>query len=127
MDTSFFGGAFFGGEFFSADTSAVVITGGFSGGGGYRHYTPSPPHVRSKLKRQIDRAVVQEAKLKAALLEYETSGVDISILNDLALQIKEIQLRILRLALESAVAAQYIEWKRKAEEDEDIKFILSIL
>ena len=107
--------------------SAVAPTPGISGGGSYRHFTPSPPRVGSKLKRKIDRAVVQEAKIKEALLEYQTSGADIALLNDLAIQLKEIQLRILMLALESAVAAQYIEWKRMVEEDEDVRFIMSIL
>lgn len=112
---------------FQIDAAVGTSTGGVSGGGNYRYFTPDPPKIGSKLKRKIDRAVVQEAKLKAALIEYETTGVDVAILNDLAIQIKEIQLRILMLALESAIAAQYIEWKRKIEEDEDIKFIMSIL
>jgi hypothetical protein len=106
---------------------AVVSGSGFVGGGSYRYFTPIAPKVGARLKRKIDRAVVQEAKVKEALLEYQTKGVDIEILNELAMQLKEIQLRILRLALESEIAAQYIEWKRKMEEDEDVKFILSIL
>jgi hypothetical protein len=126
MTTAFQSSAFQN-DAFQIDEGAAAAVTGVSGGGNYRYFTPAPPKVGSRLKRKIDRAVVQEAKLKAALLEYETTGVDIAILNDIAIQIKEIQLTILRLALESALAAQYIEWKRKMEEDEDVKFIMSIL
>jgi len=126
MATAFQQSAFQDDAFQIDGGAAASQVTGVSGGGRYRYFTPERPPLKGKLKRKIDRAVVQEAKLKAALIEYETSGVDIDILNDIAIKIKEIQLTILRLALESALAAQYIEWKRK-QEDEDISFIVSIL
>ena len=125
MATSFFGGSFFDGEFFSEDTSVSTQAPG-AGGGRYKYWTPLPPPLRGKKKRQIDRVIEQEARIQKAIVEYQTSGVDISVLNELGRKLRELQLIILRLGLESELAAQYIEWKRK-EEEEDIRFILSQL
>ena len=127
MATSFFNGAFFDGEFFSAPTGVAAPSTGISGGGRYRYFTPAPPPLRGKKKKQIDRIIEEEHRLKQALVEYETSGADVAVLEDISKRIREIQLMILRLALESELVAQYIEWKRRLEEDEDVRFILSQL
>ena len=125
MATSFFNGNFFGGEFFNAAVEAPAPAAG-GGGARYRYFTPIPPPLKGRAKRQVDRLVEQEARIKQALVKYETSGADIAVLDELARKLREIQLTILRLALESALVAQYIEWKRQ-QEDEDIAFIMTLL
>lgn len=102
-----------------------VVTG-ISGGGRYRYFTPTPPPLHGRMKKRIDEVIEKEARIKEAIADYQDSGTDILIIEDLLRQLKELQLTILRLALESALVTQYIDWKRK-QEDEDIAFILSIL
>lgn len=102
----------------------TAVTYGISGGASYRYFTPAPPPLKGKKKKQIDRLVEQEARIEAAIRKYETSGVDMAVLEELARKLREVHLMILRMALESALASDYIMWKRQQEE-EDIKFIIS--
>lgn len=124
MATSFYGGSFFGGEFFNVGGAAAPTP--ISGGGRYRYFSPLPPPLYGRLKRRVDDVIEKEARLKEAIAKYGDSGADAVVLDDLLRQLRELQLMILRMALESALVSQYIEWKRK-QEDEDIAFILTLL
>lgn len=96
-------------------------------GGSARFFTPYEALPGRKKRRRIDELVAKEAQIKAQIVEYQETGVDEAVLNDLYAAIKELQLIILQLALESQAAANYIEMKRDEEEDEDIRYILQFL
>jgi hypothetical protein len=124
MATSFFSSAFFSGEFFS---QAVVTVP--SGGGGTPYFTPAryfTPSLPKRQKKAIDRAIDKELQLRVQIEKYQDTGADVAILDSLLERLKEIQILILRLALESEQAYTYIQMKRQ-EEDEDISFIMTLL
>lgn len=101
-----------------------VTTGGATGT--YRYFTPGAG-LPKKQKKRIDALVEREAKIKTQIVEHQESGVDVAILEKLALALRELQLTLLMLALESQAASAYIEMKRDEEEEEDIRYILQFL
>ena len=105
----------------------VVTQPSISGGGAYRYFTPD---LTPRKRKAIDKVIRQEARLRDQIAKYEDSGADIQVLSDLLERLREIQITLLRLALESAAAQTYVGIKRMLEEDqevEDISYILSQL
>jgi hypothetical protein len=114
-----FNSAIFNNAVFNTGEESVAEQPAPSGGGSYRYFTPLPAN-----KKKIDRAIKREAKINAQIVEYQEKGVDVEILQDLMEKLYEIQKTLLRLALESREAHDYIAQKR---EEEDIAVILMIL
>lgn len=105
----------------------VTTKAPFVGGGGkstYRYFTPD---LGGKKRKRIDAVLLQEARVIKQIEAYQDRGVDLLVLDALIERLKELQITLLRLALESAAAQTYIGLKRMEEEEEDIKFILSQL
>lgn len=94
-------------------------------GSGARHFTPGA--LSGRKKRRIDEVISKETRLVKQFATYQENGADADLINGLLLAIREVQLLILRLALESEAAERYIALKRDEEEIEDIKFILTVI
>lgn len=114
---------FFDPSFF--DTNCPPVSTGGGPGKTYRYFTPGS--LSGRKKRRIDEVIEKETRLVKQFAEYQERGADADLINDLLLRLREVQLLILRLALESEAAERYIAQKREDEEIDDIKFILTVI